>query len=64
MKENLKTVGVYIAKLAKVVIVALLLWAKVVADTLFEITLAVFYAVFNDRENCGKTMESVFKKLD
>lgn len=64
MKENLKSVGVYLAKLAKVMFVAPLLWVKVTADTLFEIILAVLYAVFNDRENCGNTMESLFKKLD
>lgn len=64
MKQNLKAVGVYIAKLVKVMLVAPLLLGKVTADTLFEIALAVLYAAFNERENCSNAMNSLFKKLD
>lgn len=64
MKENLKLIGMYLAKLVQVLIMAPLMWIKIAVDTLFEVLLVLLFATFGDDDSLSSSWESLRKRIE
>lgn len=64
MKKNLKTIGEYLANFTKVCFLAPILLAKVTSDTVLQLLLAFFHAMYNEKEELASAMKTVLDKVD
>lgn len=64
MKKNFKTIGEYIVNFTRVFFLAPIILAKVVSDTVLQLLLAFFHAMYNEREELASAMKEVISKVD
>lgn len=64
MKENLKSVGGYIANFTKVCFLAPVVLVKIMTDTALQLFLAFFHALYNEKEEVASVMKEVLNKID
>ena len=64
MKENLKRVAKYLAKILFVALFGPIILVKAIMDPVLQIMIALVHALFNDSEATDNAIKQVLDKVD